>query len=80
MNRDFNFRGWPLTVLIIIAAIAISAFLWSIGIFFFFLPIIFLPFLKFVKFKPTKLQSNTCPVCGSISDGNYCSRCGAKLR
>lgn len=78
MNRDFNFRGWPLSVLIIVVAIAISALLWSIGIF--FLPIIFLPFLKFVKFKPTKLPANMCPVCGLISDGNYCVRCGTKLR
>ena len=71
--------GWPLTVIIIVAALAISFFLWSIGIYFFFLPIIFLPFLRFVKFKPRKLKTKICLVCELPSDGNYCSRCGAKL-
>ncbi len=71
-------QGWPLTIIIIVASIGISVFLWSIGIYFFFLPIIFLPFLKFVKFKKTK-QNIVCHACGMISNGNYCPRCGTKL-
>lgn len=71
-------RGWPLTILIIVISIGISVFLWSIGIYFFFLPIIFLPFLKLVKFKTTK-QNFTCPTCEMVSEGNYCPRCGTKL-
>jgi len=71
--------GWLLTITITVAALAISFFLWSIGIYFFFLPIIFLPFLRFVKFKPRGLKTKICLVCELPSDGNYCSRCGAKL-
>ena len=71
--------GWPLTVVIIVIAVSISVFLWSIGIYFFFLPIIFLPFLKFIKFQSRKSQAKTCLVCGFESDGNYCPRCGKKL-
>ncbi len=71
--------GWPLTIIIIVAALTISFFLWSIGIYFFFLPIIFLPFLRFVKFKPRGLKTKICPACELPSDGNYCSRCGTKL-
>ncbi len=71
--------GWHLTIIITVAALAISFFLWSIGIYFFFLPIIFLPFLRFVKFKQRGLETKICLVCELPSDGNYCSRCGAKL-
>lgn len=71
-------RGWPLTVTILIAAVLISVFLWSIGIYFFFLPIIFLPFLKFVKSKSYD-KTETCSVCGFHSDGNFCPRCGKEL-
>ncbi|MDH3834357.1 MAG: hypothetical protein OES34_09400, partial [Nitrosopumilus sp.] len=67
------------TIIIIVAALAISFFLWSIGIYFFFLPIIFLPFLKFVKFKSRGHKTKICSVCELPSDGNYCSRCGTKL-
>jgi hypothetical protein len=72
-------KNWPFTLIIIAAALAISFFLWSIGIYFFFLPIIFLPFLKYVKFKPRQIKIQDCPVCHLESEGNYCSRCGTKL-
>jgi len=75
MNR----AGWPLTIAITVVALAISFFLWSIGIYFFFIPIIFLPFLKFVKFKQRGFETKICPACELPSDGNYCSRCGSKL-
>lgn len=68
-----------ITVLIIIASVGISIFLWSVGVYFFFLPIIFLPFLRLVKFKPRGLKTKVCPVCELPSDGNYCSRYGTKL-
>lgn len=71
-------KGWPFTVTILASAILISVFLWSVGIYFFFLPIIFLPFLKFIKFKSYD-KTKTCPVCGFRSDGNFCPRCGKKL-
>ncbi len=71
--------NWQLTIIIIIVSLTISFFLWSIGISFFFLPIIFLPFLRFVKFKQRGLKTKICPVCKLPSDGNYCSRCGTKL-
>lgn len=74
-----RFRGWPLTILIVVIAVGISAFLWSIGIYFFFLPIIFLPFLKFLKPKPQVTQNRVCYTCGFVSDGNYCPRCGTRL-
>ncbi|KRT61085.1 MAG: hypothetical protein XU09_C0006G0006 [Thaumarchaeota archaeon CSP1-1] len=72
-------QGWPLTIIIIVAAVGISIFLWSIGIYFFFLPIIFLPFLRYFKFKSRKIKTKVCLVCDLSSDGNYCPRCGAKL-
>jgi len=72
-------RGWPLTILIVVAAVGISAFLWNIGIYFFFLPIIFLPFLKFLKFKPQETKIRVCSTCGLSSDGNFCPRCGTSL-
>jgi hypothetical protein len=74
-----NLRDWPLTVIIVAVAVGISAFLWSIGIYFFFLPIIFLPFLKFVKLKPQESKSHVCSTCGLPSEGNYCPRCGTRL-
>ena len=72
-------RGWPLTALIVAVAVGISVFLWSIGIYFFFLPIIFLPLLKFIKTKPQQTQNQVCFTCGFESDGNYCPRCGTHL-
>jgi len=74
-----NVQNWVLTIIIIVISIGISIFLWSIGIYFFFLPIIFLPFLRYIKFKSIKLKQNICSVCGMYSDGNYCPRCGTKL-
>lgn len=75
-----SLRGWPSTILIIAAAVGISAFLWSIGIYFFFLPIIFLPFWKFFKNKPQEAQNHVCHTCGFSSDGDYCPRCGTRLK
>ncbi|MDH3678277.1 MAG: hypothetical protein OEQ12_08260 [Nitrosopumilus sp.] len=72
-------RGLPLTIAIIAIALLVSFFLWSIGIYFFFLPIIFLPFLKFIKFKSNKIKTKICTTCGLESDGNYCPRCGTKI-
>ena len=72
-------RNWTLTIAILAAAITISIFLWSIGIYFFFIPIIFLPFLKFIKFKTNDDKTKNCPSCGWESEGNYCPRCGRKL-
>ncbi len=80
-SRNFVFyimkwSGWPLTVIIIAISLGISFILYQFGIHFFFLPIIFIPFLRFVK---TKKKIQTCPVCGLESSGNYCSRCGTRL-
>jgi len=44
MNKNVG-----LTIIISVSALAVSIFLWSIGVYFFFLPIVFLPFLKLVK-------------------------------
>jgi len=74
-----NNQNLALTIIIILISIGISIFLWSIGIYFFFLPIIFLPFLRYFKFKSIKLKQNICSVCSLSSDGNYCPRCGTKL-
>jgi len=71
-------QNWLLTIIILIAALLISFFLWTMEIYFFFLPIIFLPFLKFVKFKKSE-DFRVCPVCELPADGTYCSRCGTKL-
>jgi hypothetical protein len=72
-------KNWSFTIIIIVAALSFSIFLWSIGIYFFFLPIIFLPFLRYVKFKPHKNKNRVCPMCQLVTDGNYCSMCGTKL-
>ncbi|MGI0083017.1 MAG: hypothetical protein ACREAG_06940 [Nitrosopumilaceae archaeon] len=72
-----RWSGWPLTVIIVTASLAISALLFQLGIFFFFLPIIFIPFFRFFKLSSFSIPS--CPVCGLRSNGNYCSRCGTKL-
>lgn len=71
-------KGWPLTIVILLASVGLSAFLWSIGIYFFFLPIIFLPFLKFVKGDNVH-QLKICRACSFESEGNYCPRCGTRL-
>jgi len=55
--------SWSLTVIPIIASLAVSAILFQLGIFFFFLPIIFIPFLDFlnpITIKPLPVQSVTC--------------------
>lgn len=70
-------QGWAFTIIIAVLAIGISIFLWSIGIYFFFLPIIFIPFLRY--FKSIKSTQKNCSVCGLPTDGSYCSRCGTKL-
>ncbi|HXV38024.1 MAG TPA: hypothetical protein VD699_00410 [Nitrosopumilaceae archaeon] len=74
-----RWSGWPLTVTIIAVSLAVSYILFQLGIFFFFLPIIFLPFLKFIKTKPGRYKITSCPNCGMQSLGNYCPQCGAKM-
>jgi len=71
--------GWPLTVTIIAVSLAISYILFQLGIFFFFLPIIFLPFLKFIRTKPATYKNTSCPNCGMRSYGNFCPQCGTKM-
>lgn len=73
-----RWSGWPLTVIVIVAALAISFILFQLGIFFFFLPIIFIPFLGFFKRDEEKVRS--CPKCGLKSYGNFCPNCGKKLK
>ena len=72
-----RFAGLPLTILIVGVSLVISFVLFELGIYFFFLPIVFLPFVRF--FKRNAKASHTCPVCGMHSDGNYCPRCGTKI-
>jgi hypothetical protein len=70
--------GWPLTVIIAAISIAISYVLFQLGIYFFFLPIIF--FIPLVRFLRTRQHPHAiCPTCGLASKGNYCSRCGTRL-
>ena len=64
----------PITIIAAVGSIAISVFLIQYGIFFFFLPIVFVPFVRI--FYKRKKQ---CPGCGMRSDGNFCPRCGSKL-
>lgn len=70
--------GWPLTIIVIVAALAMSFALFQLGIYFFFLPIIFIPFLGFWKFKQEKIPQ--CKKCGLKFYGNYCPNCGTKLK
>jgi predicted membrane metal-binding protein len=75
-----RWAGWPLTITIIAVSLAISYILFQFGIFFFFLPIIFLPFLRFIKRKsPTPYKVLSCPNCGLQSYGNFCPQCGTKM-
>lgn len=70
-------RGWPLTVIVVAAALATSLVLWQLGVFFFFLPIVFVPFLR-LKFKPEKIP--VCRNCGTKSKTKYCPNCGKRLQ
>ena len=74
-----RWSGWPLTVVIIAISLTMSYVLFQFGIFFFFLPIIFLPFLKFVMIKSVTAGRISCPNCGLQSHGNYCPHCGTRL-
>jgi predicted membrane metal-binding protein len=74
-----KYFGWPLTVTIIAVSLTISFVLYQLGIFFFFLPIIFLPLLKFIKTKSPKYSIPSCPNCGLSSYWNYCPQCGTKM-
>jgi len=71
--------GWLLTVIIAAISLAISYVLLQLGIYFFFLPIIF--FIPLAGFFRTRQQHShvTCPTCGLASTGNYCPRCGTRL-
>jgi rRNA maturation endonuclease Nob1 len=66
--------GWPLTVIAAGVSIIISLVLLQFGIFFFFLPIVFVPFVQLLK-----SNKKTCHSCGLRSNGNFCPRCGSKL-
>ncbi|MGI0040777.1 MAG: hypothetical protein ACRD94_02300 [Nitrosopumilaceae archaeon] len=79
MKLSMRWSGWPLTVSIIAVSLVISYILFEFGIFFFFLPIIFLPFLKFIKTKSSTYKVHSCHTCGLQSYGNYCPKCGTKL-
>lgn len=70
--------GWPLTIFIIAMALIVSFILFQLGVYFFFLPIIFIPFLGFWKFKREKIPR--CKKCGTKSHGKYCPNCGARLK
>jgi len=74
-----KWSGWPLTIIIAAISVAISYFLFQLGIYFFFLPIIFfIPLARF--FFRTRQNSHViCPTCGLASTGNYCPRCGTRL-
>ncbi|HJU13887.1 MAG TPA: hypothetical protein VJ792_05465 [Candidatus Nitrosotalea sp.] len=72
-----RWAGLPLTLAIIIASVAISIVLFMFGIYFFFLPIIFIPFARFFR-RPARPQ-RSCPACGLGSDGNFCPRCGTRV-
>lgn len=72
-----KWSGWPLTAIIAAISLVISYTLFQLGIYFFFLPLIF--FIPFVGFFINRKRSYTCPTCGLSSSGNYCPRCGARL-
>ena len=74
-----KWSGWPLTVLIATISVAISYVLFQMGIYFFFLPIIFFIPLARVFFRTRQRSHVICPTCGLASTGNYCPRCGARL-
>jgi hypothetical protein len=75
-----KWSGWPLTAITALISIAISYVLFQLGIFLFFLPIIFfIPFAGFFTFFRNRQHSFICPTCGFGSSGNYCPRCGARL-
>ncbi|MEW6044240.1 MAG: hypothetical protein AB1608_08250 [Thermoproteota archaeon] len=69
-----RWSGWPLTIMAAIVSIVISLFLFQYGFFFFFLPLVFVPFIRFFR-----ISKKMCPMCGLASNGNYCPRCGTKL-
>ena len=75
-----GWSGWPMTVIIIAISLTLSYVLIQFGIFFFFLPIIFLPLLKFINKKPPFSPTDfSCQNCGFQSYGKFCPQCGAKL-
>jgi hypothetical protein len=83
MNIEYQivmkWSGWPLTVIIAAISLEISYVLFQLGIYFFFLPIIFLFPLARV-FRTRQQHPNAiCPTCGLASTGNYCPRCGTRL-
>lgn len=78
---NMKWSGWPLTIIIAAISLAISYVLFQLGIYLFFLPIIFfVPFARFFKyFENRQQQSYICPTCGLASSGNYCPQCGSRL-
>jgi len=73
-----KWSGWPLTAIIATISLAISYVLFQLGIYLFFLPIIFfIPLARF--FGARQYSQATCPTCGLDSSGNYCPRCGTRL-
>jgi hypothetical protein len=72
--------GWPLTAAIAAISVAISYVLFQLGIYLFFLPIIFfISFAGFFRFFRNKEHPYACSTCGLASSGNYCPRCGSRL-
>jgi hypothetical protein len=69
--------GWTITILLIVVSIAVSIILFQMGIFFFFLPIIFIPFIGMWGKRQTIPR---CPKCGLKISANYCPNCGKKMR
>jgi rRNA maturation endonuclease Nob1 len=68
-----RWSGWPLTVAAVISSLAISAILLQFGIFFFFLPLLFVPLYVF------RMRKKRCHACGRASGGNFCPNCGSKM-
>jgi len=71
-----KWSGWPLTTILAAISVALSYALFQMGIYFFFLPIVFVPLIRFLRIGQ---RSHICPACGLGSSGNYCRRRGTSL-
>jgi hypothetical protein len=67
--------GRTLTILLIAVSVAVSIILFQLGIFFFFLPLIFIPFVGLLG----RDRTPQCSRCGLRVDANYCPNCGKKM-